>query len=211
MPNTTAEIKVANPAGGAAIPVSAIVDTHADHTVLPASLLTQLGIQPNEQAAFRRTDDTKSEYDIGTAIITIGDRERPCPAVFGIGDACLLGASTLAIFNLADDPATGSLIPETSLSLGHINPDGAWSDYPERLRPTMVAPRDGYRIWVRFSDGASGEVDLSHLAGEGIFRAWEDRRFFESVGFNEHGDIAWGDTIDLCPDTLYAQLSKHSH
>ena len=28
------------------------------------------------------------------------------------------------------------------------------------LKPIAVEPREGYRIWVRFNDGASGEVDL---------------------------------------------------
>ena len=33
-----------------------------------------------------------------------------------------------------------------------------------------VEPRDGYRIWLRYSDGASGEVDLSDMAGRGGFK-----------------------------------------
>ena len=41
-----------------------------------------------------------------------------------------------------------------------------------------VAPRAGYRIWLRYSDGVSGEVDLFDLAGRGVFRAWLDRSFF---------------------------------
>ena len=31
-----------------------------------------------------------------------------------------------------------------------------------------VAPRAGYRVWLRYSDGASGEVDLSDVAGRGV-------------------------------------------
>ena len=38
-----------------------------------------------------------------------------------------------------------------------------------------VAPQAGYRIWLRYADGVSGEVDLFDLAGRGIFRAWLDR------------------------------------
>lgn len=26
-----------------------------------------------------------------------------------------------------------------------------------------------YRIWIRYADGFEGEVDLSHLAGRGVF------------------------------------------
>ena len=39
------------------------------------------------------------------------------------------------------------------------------------LRPTAVEPRSGYRIWLRYSDGTAGEVDLSALAGQGVFAA----------------------------------------
>ena len=53
-----------------------------------------------------------------------------------------------------------------------------------------VAPRAGYRIWLRYSDGVSGEVDLFDLfdlAGRGIFRAWLDRSFFEKVHVSPYG------------------------
>ena len=49
------------------------------------------------------------------------------------------------------------------------------------IRPLEVAPRLGYRIWLRYSDGAAGEVDLSHLAGRGVFTAWNDPACFETV------------------------------
>ena len=42
------------------------------------------------------------------------------------------------------------------------------------LKPIAVEPREGYRIWVRFNDGMSGEVDLSAMAGKGVFTAWND-------------------------------------
>ena len=45
------------------------------------------------------------------------------------------------------------------------------------IRPTEVEPRDGYRIWLRYSDGTAGEIDLSHLAGRGVFEAWKNRGF----------------------------------
>ncbi len=49
------------------------------------------------------------------------------------------------------------------------------------VRPTSVESRDGYRVWLRYSDGAAGEVDLSHLAGRGVFAAWNDRACFDAV------------------------------
>lgn len=75
------------------------------------------------------------------------------------------------------------------------------------IRPTAVEAREGFRIWLRYSDGAAGEIDLSHLAGRGVFAAWNDRAFFEAVHLTESGGIAWGKEIDLCPDALYLRLT----
>ena len=65
----------------------------------------------------------------------------------------------------------------------------------------------GYRVWLRFTDGAEGEVDLSDLAGRGVFEAWNDRQFFENVRIDQSGALAWGGDIDLCPDALYLRLT----
>ena len=37
-----------------------------------------------------------------------------------------------------------------------------------------VRPLETYRVWVRFADGTQGEVDLSDLAGKGVFTGWAD-------------------------------------
>jgi len=66
---------------------------------------------------------------------------------------------------------------------------------------------EGYRVRLRYADGVEGEVDLSDLAGRGVFEAWNDRRFFESVRIDESGALAWGSDIDLCPDALYLRLT----
>ena len=75
--------------------------------------------------------------------------------------------------------------------------------------PALVdaAPRPGYRVWLRYDDGVEGEVDLSHLAGSGVFEAWDDRSYFEQVHVGGFGQLSWDDDIDLCPDALYLQLT----
>lgn len=78
------------------------------------------------------------------------------------------------------------------------------------IRPTDVEPREGYRIWLRYADGTAGEIDLSHLAGRGVFKAWKNRAFFETVHITSPGAIAWGEDIELCPDALYMQLTGKS-
>lgn len=78
------------------------------------------------------------------------------------------------------------------------------------IRATDVEPREGYRIWLRYSDGAAGEVDLSNMAGRGVFKVWLDRTFFEGVHVSGHGSIAWNDDVELCEDALYMALTGKS-
>ena len=72
---------------------------------------------------------------------------------------------------------------------------------------TAVKPLDGFRLWLLFSDGIEGIADLSDLAGHGVFSAWNTPGLFANVKVTEYGAIAWGDEIDLCPDTLYLRIT----
>ena len=119
MPTIAVPIKIGNPTDGALASVTAMVDTGADHSVLPASLLKRLDVAPLERMRFMRDDGSRDEYDIGIAHIALDGRERPCPVVFGPADAYMLGASTLEIFNLRADWINECLAPEEWLSLGH--------------------------------------------------------------------------------------------
>ncbi len=83
-------------------------------------------------------------------------------------------------------------------------------DHAELIRPVEVQARQPYRVWIRFSDGVEGEVDLSHLAGRGVFGAWADRSLFAAVRIGPGGGICWGDSIDVCPDALYLRLTGMS-
>ena len=78
------------------------------------------------------------------------------------------------------------------------------------IRPTEVEAREGYRIWLRYSDGVSGEVDLSPLVGRGVFAAWQERGYFERVYIAPHRAIAWDEDLELCPDALYSELTGQS-
>ena len=208
MPTLTIDMGLAHPDGSESAPVTAVVDVGADHSMMPQSLLERLGIAPRQRLRFVTDDGAQCEYGYGLARFSIDGDEWPCPVVFGPDGAYMLGASALEIFNLDADLASGQLIPAEGLSLGRAGqPDDALM-----TRPTAVAPLagEGYRIWLRYSDGVAGEVDLSELAGRGVFSAWKDRAFFESVRLAEGGAIAWGDNIDLCPDALYLRLTGKS-
>ena len=75
------------------------------------------------------------------------------------------------------------------------------------VRPTEVAALDGYRIWIRYSDGSAGEIDLADHAGHGVFTAWNDPDCFRDVRLGPAGAVAWGEDIELCPDALYMELT----
>ena len=75
------------------------------------------------------------------------------------------------------------------------------------IRPTAAQARANYRIWIEFEDGEQGEIDLSHLAGQGVFKAWLDPEFFQDVRIIDNDTVLWGNDIDLCPDALYMELT----
>ncbi len=64
-----------------------------------------------------------------------------------------------------------------------------------------------YRIWLRFSDGIEGEVDLKdELWGE-VFQPLKDRlRFAELALDKELGTIVWPNGADFAPEFLYQKL-----
>lgn len=67
------------------------------------------------------------------------------------------------------------------------------------IQPTTVHSLPGYRLYLEFSDGEKGKVDLSDLAGKGVFEVWNDYNFFEQVHIAKHRAIQWNDEIALCP------------
>jgi hypothetical protein len=77
-------------------------------------------------------------------------------------------------------------------------------------KPVEVRALDGFRIWLRYEDGTEGEIDLSDIAGHGVFAAWNDPALFRSVRLGSHGAIEWGDDLDICPDAMYLRLTGKS-
>ncbi len=77
------------------------------------------------------------------------------------------------------------------------------------MRPKLVEVKalPGYRLWLRYSDGVEGIVDLSDRVGKGVFAAWLDESTFQKVTIGPGGEVAWGEALDLCPDALYLQLT----
>jgi len=65
----------------------------------------------------------------------------------------------------------------------------------------------GFQLELTFDDGITGTVDLSDLAGKGVFVPWLDPSFFAAVRIGSSGELLWGEQIDLCPDALYLRVT----
>lgn len=75
--------------------------------------------------------------------------------------------------------------------------------------PTAIKTLPDFRLWMRFSDGVEGAADLSALVGKGVFERWKNRpASFENVVISEDGSLLWDETVDLCSDALYLQISR---
>jgi len=78
------------------------------------------------------------------------------------------------------------------------------------FEPLEVKAIADYHIWIRYADGEEGEVDLSHLAGQGVFELWEDEQKWTNVRIAEDGAIRWSEDVELCPDATYLKLTGKS-
>jgi hypothetical protein len=74
-------------------------------------------------------------------------------------------------------------------------------------RITSVEVLKDYRLDLSFADGTRGVVDLSDLAGRGVFALWNDYAEFRKLRIGDTGELIWSDKIDLCPDSLYLKVS----
>ena len=75
------------------------------------------------------------------------------------------------------------------------------------MKIVEAVPRKHFRLFLRFEDDTAGEVDLSALAGRGVFAEWDEPGVFEQVGITEAGAVEWPGELDLCPDSLFLQLT----
>ena len=96
--------------------VELLVDTGATYSVLPASLLEELGIKPIRRVRLRLADSRVIERPLGEVGIEIEDRYvSATPVVFGEGNVYLLGAVTMEQLGLAPDPIQKRLKPVEAL------------------------------------------------------------------------------------------------
>lgn len=76
-------------------------------------------------------------------------------------------------------------------------------------RVAAVRALEPFTVWIRFTDGRDGVVDLGELfARGGVFEPLRDPAEFAKVRVQrEFGTIEWPGDVDLDPDGLYATVS----
>jgi len=107
------DIEIENPArpGERRIVPSALVDTGAELTWVPAAVLETLGVERLKAWHFRQADGTILERWVGSARVYAGGTVATDDVVFGApGDMVLLGARTLEGLNLKVEPREKRLV-----------------------------------------------------------------------------------------------------
>jgi len=67
---------------------------------------------------------------------------------------------------------------------------------------------EGYKIFIRYPDGAEGVIDFSDHHRNNLFAAWNDVEFFRAFRVNpESGTLEWPNQLDLAPEYLYSRVS----
>jgi hypothetical protein len=70
-----------------------------------------------------------------------------------------------------------------------------------------VVPTDDHKLEITFTNGEVGVFDCAHLLDFGVFREFQDIRYFRLARV-EGGTVVWPHEQDICPDTLYEDSQR---
>jgi Protein of unknown function (DUF2442) len=96
------------------------------------------------------------------------------------------------------DP-TAELIPP-------VRPRAPW-----RVAEAEALP--GFRLRVRFNDGAAGIVEMADFINSdaaGVFAALRDEEIFRQVTVSL-GAVTWPGNLDLAPEAMHREIKKHGN
>ena len=111
----TLNIQVGDEQGQTFEEAEALVDSGATFTVIPASTLRRLGVEPRRRAPFRLANDRVEQRDVGVAVVRFDGHESITSVVFGEEGTVLLGALTMEDMLLAIDLINKRLVPVEGL------------------------------------------------------------------------------------------------
>ena len=82
------------------------------------------------------------------------------------------------------------------------------------MLPKVIDARyaGSYRVWLRFADGLSGEIDLASELWGAMFEPLKDEAFFTQLRVDPELDtIVWPNGADLSPQWLHDQLKTQEN
>ena len=116
-------IRVSDPAGKRSKWFDALVNTGAFNTILPASVLHTLGIEPKTNRSFKLPDGSIRDFNMGEACIELEGKTTRTLVIFGEEEVLpALGKLTLAGLLLEVDAERECLIPVTPRLCNHPYP-----------------------------------------------------------------------------------------
>ena len=105
------DVVVSNPRTGVQSQgVTALADTGATLSVIPAEILHQLGISTLRRISLVLADGRRAERDVGEAAVAVNGESVPCRVVFGQAGDATLGLTVLEQLGLAVDPVQRRLV-----------------------------------------------------------------------------------------------------
>lgn len=108
---------VGNPQDGQSEEIFATVDTGAYFSMMPASMLQRLGLEPGEIMEFRLANGQGVEYPTAIALFATAGRFGAARVIFGPDGNYLLGATALQDLRLNIDLEHERLVPMPRLPL----------------------------------------------------------------------------------------------
>lgn len=69
-----------------------------------------------------------------------------------------------------------------------------------------LKPLDNFQLWLKYSNGKEGTIDLSDVAHTELFSDWHQPGGFDAAKIGEYGEVYWTPDANLCADSLYLDL-----
>jgi clan AA aspartic protease len=110
---THVEVIIANPANPRKTKkLSLLVDSGAVYSVVPKTVLGQLGVKPHSTKTFTLADGSAIKRKVGDAVFKLNGHQGASPVIFGEkGDSTLFGTVSLEALGLLLDPIRRELRP----------------------------------------------------------------------------------------------------
>ena len=103
---------IGNADGTGSLVLEGMIDTGSLYSIVPASILDELGVARDEVETFSLADGSLVDMSIGLALLTLEGQSKTVHVAFGLDDEIvLIGAMTLERFGVAADPLNKRLVP----------------------------------------------------------------------------------------------------